>query len=172
MKSKTRPISPRRRSRSYEQRCRCCGGQSKPFRQLVENSRPPDYAPTLGAIVKAIQGVEKRLAGIEGHPAIKLTPEQHGRAIERAGPRTSCARRWRRFAMRPPRSAMSGDNWARSSARRSQRKRSGAGSYGLRRRHRFRAHVVSADRGPRARRQLPRGAGGAARPIDGRPAAR
>ncbi len=29
--------------------------------------------------------VEARLAGIEGHPALKLTPEQHGRAMERAG---------------------------------------------------------------------------------------
>ena len=47
-------------------------------------NRPPDYAPTLGAIVRAVQGAEKRLADIEGHPAIKVTPEQHGRAIERA----------------------------------------------------------------------------------------
>jgi hypothetical protein len=29
-----------------------------------------------------------RLAVIEGHPAIRLTPEQHGRAIERAGAAT------------------------------------------------------------------------------------
>lgn len=50
----------------------------------LRENRPSDYAPTLGAIVKAVQGVEKRLSGIEGHPAIRLTPEQHGRAIERA----------------------------------------------------------------------------------------
>ncbi len=50
----------------------------------LRENRPADYAPTLGAVVKAVQGAEKRLAGIEGHPAIKLTPEQHGRAIERA----------------------------------------------------------------------------------------
>ncbi len=50
----------------------------------LRENRPPDYAPSLGAIVRAVQGVEKRLAGIEGHPAIKLTPEQHGRALERA----------------------------------------------------------------------------------------
>lgn len=50
----------------------------------LRENRPSDYAPTLGAIVKAVQGVEKRLAGIEDHPAIRLTPEQHGRAIERA----------------------------------------------------------------------------------------
>ena len=50
----------------------------------LRENRPPDYAPTLGAIVRAVQGAEKRLADIEGHPAIKVTPEQHGRAIERA----------------------------------------------------------------------------------------
>lgn len=55
------------------------------FPAAVQDSRPPDYAPTLGTIVKAIQSVEKRLAIIEGHPAIRLTPEQHGRAVERAG---------------------------------------------------------------------------------------
>ncbi len=54
----------------------------------VRENRAPDYAPTLGAIVRAIQLVEKRLAVIEGHPAIRLTPEQHGRAIERAGAAT------------------------------------------------------------------------------------
>jgi hypothetical protein len=58
------------------------------FPATVRDNRPPDYAPTLGAIVKAIQGVEKRLAVIEGHPALRLTPEQHGRAIERAGAAT------------------------------------------------------------------------------------
>lgn len=50
----------------------------------VQKHRAPDYAPTLGAIVRAIQGVEKRLTAIEDRPAIRLTPEQHGRAIERA----------------------------------------------------------------------------------------
>lgn len=54
----------------------------------VRDNRPPDYAPTLGAIVRAIQGVEKRLAVIEDRPAIRLTPEQHGRALERAGAAT------------------------------------------------------------------------------------
>jgi hypothetical protein len=63
-------------------------GSIDAFPAAVRDNRPPDYAPTLGAIVKAIQGVEKRLAGVEGHPAIRLTPEQHGRAIERAGAAT------------------------------------------------------------------------------------
>jgi hypothetical protein len=63
-------------------------GSIDAFPAAVQDTRPPDYAPTLGAIVKAIQAVEKRLAVIEGHPAIRLTPEQHGRAIERAGAAT------------------------------------------------------------------------------------
>jgi len=32
----------------------------------VHESGPPDYAPTLGTIVKAVQGLETRLAVIEG----------------------------------------------------------------------------------------------------------
>jgi hypothetical protein len=63
-------------------------GSIDAFPAAVQENRPPDYAPTLGAIVEAIQGVEKRLAVIEAHPAIRLTPEQHGRAIERAGAAT------------------------------------------------------------------------------------
>lgn len=63
-------------------------GSIDAFPAAVQDTRAPDYAPTLGAIVKAIQGVEKRLAFIEAHPAIRLTPEQHGRAIERAGAAT------------------------------------------------------------------------------------
>jgi hypothetical protein len=63
-------------------------GSIDAFPAAVQNNPQPDYAPTLGAIVKAIQGVEKRLAVIESHPAIRLTPEQHGRAIERAGAAT------------------------------------------------------------------------------------
>jgi hypothetical protein len=63
-------------------------GSIDAFPAAVQDTRPPDYAPTLGAIVKAIQGVEKRLAVMEGHPAIRLTPEQHGRAMERAGATT------------------------------------------------------------------------------------
>lgn len=63
-------------------------GSIDAFPAAVQDIRLPDYAPTLGAIVKGIQGVEKRLAVIEAHPAIRLTPEQHGRAIERAGAAT------------------------------------------------------------------------------------
>jgi hypothetical protein len=51
----------------------------------IEEVAAPDYAPSFGALTKGLTGVEARLAGIEDHPALKLTPEQHGRAIQRAG---------------------------------------------------------------------------------------
>lgn len=59
----------------------------------LRKNRPLDYAPTLGAIVKAVQGVEKRLADIEGHPAIKLRPEEYGGTI--GPPGTPCGSPWR-----------------------------------------------------------------------------
>ena len=46
---------------------------------------PPDYAPSFGAIVKALNETGVRLAAIEGHPALKLTPAQHGQAMRQAG---------------------------------------------------------------------------------------
>ncbi len=54
------------------------------FDQL-ESARPPDYAHTLGVISERIGEVEERLASYEEHPALKLTPEQHGRAVASAG---------------------------------------------------------------------------------------
>jgi len=50
-----------------------------------ESQRPPDYTVTLGAIAKGLATVAGRLEGIEAHPALKLTPEQHQEAIARAG---------------------------------------------------------------------------------------
>jgi hypothetical protein len=51
----------------------------------LESHRPPDYTVTLGAIAKGLATVAGRLESIEGHPALKLTPEQHSQAIARAG---------------------------------------------------------------------------------------
>ena len=51
----------------------------------IEQVRAPDYGPTLGAITQGLSGLEEGLAAIEEHPAVKLMPEQHARAIERAG---------------------------------------------------------------------------------------
>jgi len=50
-----------------------------------EDSRPPDYTPSLGTIVQGLAAVENQLAGIEKHPALRLTPEQHQQAIAQAG---------------------------------------------------------------------------------------
>jgi hypothetical protein len=50
-----------------------------------ESHRPPDYTVTLGAIAKGLATVAGRLESIEGHPALKLTPELHQEAIVRAG---------------------------------------------------------------------------------------
>lgn len=53
---------------------------------IVESStRVTDYTPTLGAVVKVLTQVEARIVAIQDHPALKMTPEQHGRAIGRAG---------------------------------------------------------------------------------------
>jgi len=51
---------------------------------MTEGLAVPDYGPSFGALAKDLAAVEKRLAGIEAHPAIKLTPEQHARAIAAA----------------------------------------------------------------------------------------
>jgi hypothetical protein len=48
-------------------------------------NQPPDYAPSLGTIAKGLAAVDGRLAGIEKHPALRLTPEQHQQAVAQAG---------------------------------------------------------------------------------------
>jgi len=50
-----------------------------------EENQPPDYAPSLGTIAKGLAAVDGRLAGIEKHPALRLTPEQHQQAVAQAG---------------------------------------------------------------------------------------
>ena len=53
---------------------------------IVEGAtRATDYTPTLGAVVKVLTQVESRIVAMQNHPALKMTPEQHGRAIGRAG---------------------------------------------------------------------------------------
>jgi hypothetical protein len=48
-------------------------------------NQAPDYTPTLGAISKRLQEVGARLQAIEGHPALRMTPEHHQQAIVQAG---------------------------------------------------------------------------------------
>lgn len=50
-----------------------------------EESQPPDYTPTLGEIAKGLAAVDSRLADIEAHPALRVTPEQHRQAVAQAG---------------------------------------------------------------------------------------
>jgi hypothetical protein len=50
-----------------------------------EENRPPDYSPDLGRIAKGLAGVVGQLDGIEKHPALRLTPEQHSQAVAQAG---------------------------------------------------------------------------------------
>ena len=48
-------------------------------------NQAPDYTPTLGAISKRLQEVASRLQAIEGHPALRMTPEHHQHAMAHAG---------------------------------------------------------------------------------------
>lgn len=48
-------------------------------------NQAPDYTPSLGAISKRLQEVVAHLQAIEGHPAIRLTPEHHRQAMTHAG---------------------------------------------------------------------------------------
>jgi hypothetical protein len=50
-----------------------------------EDSRPPDYTPSLGTIAQGLAAVENQLAGIEKHPVLRLTPEQHQQVVAQAG---------------------------------------------------------------------------------------
>jgi hypothetical protein len=52
---------------------------------IIDALEPPDYAPSFGAIAKTLEATTARLAAIEEHPALKLTPDQYGSAMRRAG---------------------------------------------------------------------------------------
>ena len=52
---------------------------------VIKSLAPPDYAPSFGAVGKTLASVDARLAGIEGHPALNMTPAQHGGAMQQAG---------------------------------------------------------------------------------------
>lgn len=51
----------------------------------LQSIRSTDYTPTLGKIAKGLEDMNARLDTIEGHPALQLTPEQHQRAMAKAG---------------------------------------------------------------------------------------
>jgi hypothetical protein len=64
---------------------RAVDGLPAAIKGVLKSMAPPDYAPSLGVFAKGLAGVEAKLARIEAHPTIRLTPEQHAQAIEQAG---------------------------------------------------------------------------------------
>lgn len=64
------------------------GGARQAIRTLqesLERQRPVDTTETLGVIVSRLDTVGQSLSLIEKHPALKLTPDQHARAVVLAG---------------------------------------------------------------------------------------
>jgi hypothetical protein len=64
------------------------GGTRQALRTLQdawERQRPVDTTETLGVIVSRLDTVAQSLSLIEKHPALKLTPDQHARAVVLAG---------------------------------------------------------------------------------------
>jgi hypothetical protein len=58
------------------------------LRQTIEaaaEQQAPDYSPDLGRIAKGLNHAGATLEAIEAHPALRLTPEQFGQAMARAG---------------------------------------------------------------------------------------
>ena len=58
------------------------------LRQAIEAAvehQTRDYSPDLGRIAKGLNQVGTTLEAIEAHPALRLTPEQFGQAMARAG---------------------------------------------------------------------------------------
>ncbi len=52
---------------------------------VISSLEPPDYSPSFGAIGKALANVEERLANIEGHSALQMTPAHYSSAMQAAG---------------------------------------------------------------------------------------
>lgn len=55
--------------------------QTGPVGQAPAVPGAPDYSPTLGAIAQELRAVGKRLDGIEGHPALRLTPAAYAQQM-------------------------------------------------------------------------------------------
>ena len=51
----------------------------------LEALEPVDYAPSFGTVAKGLGAVDRRLGVMEQHPALRLTADQHSRAIIQAG---------------------------------------------------------------------------------------
>ncbi|TWB09304.1 hypothetical protein FBZ89_1432 [Nitrospirillum amazonense] len=53
----------------------------------LRDNRPPDYSVDLARIVHGLGTVADRVQALGQHPAVRMTPEQHGQAIAREGGR-------------------------------------------------------------------------------------
>jgi len=51
---------------------------------LLGTPEPIDYGPSFGEVLGKLAELEKKLVGIADYPSLRLTPDQHARAIERA----------------------------------------------------------------------------------------
>jgi hypothetical protein len=52
---------------------------------VLARNRPPDYSPDFGVIGQGMDAIGVSLENLQKHPALKMTPAQHGAAIAHAG---------------------------------------------------------------------------------------
>jgi len=52
---------------------------------VLARNRSPDYSPDFGVIGQGMDAIGVSLENLQKHPALKMTPEQHGAAIAHAG---------------------------------------------------------------------------------------
>ena len=52
---------------------------------VLAHNRSPDYSPDFGVIGQGMDAIGVSLENLQKHPALKMTPEQHGAAIANAG---------------------------------------------------------------------------------------
>jgi hypothetical protein len=51
----------------------------------LADNRAPDYSPDLAVIGQGLDALEGSLEALTAHPALRMTPEQHGQAVANAG---------------------------------------------------------------------------------------
>ena len=52
---------------------------------VLARNRAPDYSPDFGVIGQGMDAIGVSLENLQKHPALKMTPQQHGAAIANAG---------------------------------------------------------------------------------------
>lgn len=51
----------------------------------LDRNRAPDYSPDFAVLGQGMDAIGAALANLQKHPALRLTPEQHGSAVAQAG---------------------------------------------------------------------------------------